>query len=124
MKVIKPMTDKERRVLDFVSHHIQGHGYAPTLQEIIDGAEISSKSVVAYQLDRLEERGLIQREDDKARSIKLRVLPGPTDPEKLFKPLDIDDANDLKRFIAQRFPSVCPLIQAHGDGFAVLIVAR
>lgn len=118
------ITERQKRVLEFVTAYEQKHGRSPVIREIMDGTGISSSSVVTYNLDRLEDRKLISRERAIARGIKLAVLPGPTNPDDLYPPLTLDEANAIKLFIARHFPTACPLIQAHGDGLAVLVVAR
>ena len=47
------------------------HGISPTVQEIKDALNVSSKSVVNYHLNALEESGYITRYDSTARSIQV-----------------------------------------------------
>ncbi len=68
---MRKMPPSQRKVYQFIQTYIQEHGYSPTVRDICRGTGISSTSHVSYCLDRLEERGLIQRERGKARSIRL-----------------------------------------------------
>ena len=65
------LSRRQRAVLRCVVGHVGLHGYAPTIREIQRALGISSSSVVAYQLDALEERGLIRRTPHVSRSIVL-----------------------------------------------------
>ena len=47
------------------------HGISPTVQEIKDALNVSSKSVVNYHLEKLKKRGYIKRYDSTARSIQV-----------------------------------------------------
>ncbi len=50
------------KVFDFIlAYKTTFDGLSPSYQEIMDGCNLSSKSVVAYNLDRLEEDGRIKR---------------------------------------------------------------
>ncbi len=68
---MKEMPVSQRKVYQFIQIYIQEHGYSPTVRDICRSTGISSTSHVSYCLDRLEERGLIQRDRGKARSIRL-----------------------------------------------------
>ena len=64
-------TDKTVRILRYIEHFLGANGYAPSLQDIMDGCGISSKSVVASNLGKLEQRGKLRRKPGTARSITL-----------------------------------------------------
>jgi len=57
------------RVVEFIRNFVEQKGYAPTIEEIRKGLDISSKSVVEYHLKALEREGVITRDADVARSI-------------------------------------------------------
>lgn len=65
------LSRRQRAVLRCVEGHVGLHGYAPTIREIQRELGISSSSVVAYQLEALEQRGLIRRTPHVSRSIVL-----------------------------------------------------
>ena len=60
-----------QRIVDFMRDFIERKGYAPTIGEIQRTLGLSSKSLVAYHLDALEEEGVIQREPETARGIDI-----------------------------------------------------
>jgi len=57
------------RIVEFIRNFVDQKGYAPTIEEIRKGLDISSKSVVEYHLKALEREGIITRDADVARSI-------------------------------------------------------
>ena len=65
------ISDKQRRILDFVGEYIDENGYPPSMREICSAARISSTSVVSYNLDRLEEAGYIVRDREVSRGLRL-----------------------------------------------------
>ena len=69
------MTDdlsaKQQRILDFLGEFITERDYPPSIRDILHGCDISSTSVVDYNLKRLEERGYIRRDREVSRAIEL-----------------------------------------------------
>jgi repressor LexA len=71
------LSDKQKRILDFINEYIQREGRPPTNREIGSAMKITSTGHVDYHLSRLEEKGYIHREKAKSRAIRLarRGLP-------------------------------------------------
>lgn len=71
--------DKPKRILNFIIGYKERHnGVSPTLQEITDGANLSSKSLVNYYLQQLAGGGTITFTPGNARTIEVtgsRWLP-------------------------------------------------
>jgi len=65
------LTKRQVQILEFVREHRRRLGYSPTMREIAGEFELSSVATVAEHLDSLEEKGLIRRERDRARSMLL-----------------------------------------------------
>ncbi|WP_329167511.1 hypothetical protein OHB49_45585 (plasmid) [Streptomyces sp. NBC_01717] len=65
------ITEMQRRILICVREWIAEYGEAPTIREIGQRVGLSSTSSTAYQLGRLEERGVISRAGRTWRSIRL-----------------------------------------------------
>ena len=53
------MTDRQSGMLNFLRFYTELHGYAPSLSEITKACDVSSKSVVHYNLKKLAEQGRI-----------------------------------------------------------------
>jgi repressor LexA len=68
---LKALSPKQKRILQFVRKFIDARGYPPTVRDIVGGCDISSTSVVAYNLARLETAGYIRRHADISRGIEL-----------------------------------------------------
>ena len=67
----KTLSPKQGRILQFIRKFIDSRGYPPTVRDILSGCKISSTSVVAYNLTRLEAAGHIRRHADISRGIEL-----------------------------------------------------
>ncbi|MEF8816853.1 MAG: S24 family peptidase [Salinibacter sp.] len=66
-----PLTQRQNRAYDFIEQYLNRHRKPPTLQEIGDALGISSTNGVYKLLQKLEQKGWIEREKHKARSIRL-----------------------------------------------------
>jgi repressor LexA len=67
---IKSLSPKQERIIKFVTEFLNDMGYPPTIRDIAAGCGISSTSVVAYNLNKLEQAGYIRRHSDISRGIK------------------------------------------------------
>ncbi len=65
------LSDKQQLIVDFLETFIAEHDYPPSIRDIQTGCNISSTSVVDYNLKRLEEKGLIRRDREVSRAIEL-----------------------------------------------------
>lgn len=65
------LSTKQQRILDFLRAFLDEHDYPPSIRDIQQGCDISSTSVVDYNLKRLEEKGLIRRDREVSRAIEL-----------------------------------------------------
>ena len=70
------LSEKQQRILAFVEQFLDAHDYPPSIRDIQQGCEISSTSVVDYNLKRLEERGLLRRDREISRAIQLPGAQG------------------------------------------------
>ena len=67
----RELSEKQRRILQFLDEFIAEKDYPPSIRDIQQGCSISSTSVVDYNLKRLEERGYIRRDREVSRAIEL-----------------------------------------------------
>lgn len=65
------LTDKERALYEFISKKIKSEGFAPSVRDISAALGWKSTSTVHAYLERLEEKGLIRRESNKSRALKV-----------------------------------------------------
>src|SRR4030042_688695 len=68
---MKPLSAKQQRILTFVSEFIVERGYPPTVRDIQSGCNISSTSVVDYNLNILVQFGHLRRDAEISRGIGL-----------------------------------------------------
>jgi len=69
------LSDRQQRMYDFIRKFFQENQYPPTIREIGEAADISSTSVVNYNLNKLVEAGLIERNKEVSRGIRLTETP-------------------------------------------------
>ncbi len=67
----KSLSLRQKEILSFIQDFQAEKGYLPSLREILRGCNISSTSVVDYNLQRLEEMGYMRREKKISRGIGL-----------------------------------------------------
>ncbi len=73
--VQKPLTLQQKKVLECVDDHIRSEGFSPSLREIGQAVGIANVNAVRGHLTALEKKGYIDRQADKARSIRLLQTP-------------------------------------------------
>jgi repressor LexA len=67
------LTGRQVEILDFIKAAVDSQGYAPTMREIGAAVGLTSSASVKYQLDILEEKGLIRRGDNSGRALEVVV---------------------------------------------------
>src|SRR5207244_3545036 len=67
----KTLSLKQRSILTFIRNFINEKDYPPSIRDIQDGCDISSTSVVDYNLKALERLGYIRRDREVSRAIEL-----------------------------------------------------
>lgn len=74
----EPLTDRQRKILEFVDQKISVHGQPPTLREIGAKFGISSTNGVRTHLEALVRKGYLKREGFQSRGLELtRKLASP-----------------------------------------------
>jgi repressor LexA len=74
MKKQKPLSGRQQNILNYIWDYIQDSGRPPTIREIGTAVNISSTSVVNYNLTKLQERGLLERDAEVSRGLRLTEL--------------------------------------------------
>ncbi len=69
--MVKRLSDKQQRIKTYITRYVSDNGYPPSIREIQAACKISSTSVVDYNLNILQNRGLLERRADVSRGIKL-----------------------------------------------------
>jgi repressor LexA len=133
------LSPRQQDIVSFMRRFVEENGYPPTIREIGRAVNISSTSVVDYNLNILQAKGLIQRDRAVSRGVKLldkgvqpqrvelddmivkvpvlgRIVasePVPI-PDESFSPLDMDESIALTRDILQEQGPIYAL-QVTGD---------
>ncbi len=66
-----PLTDQQRRILEFMERELAAKGYPPSVREICEAVGLASSATVHGHLTRLEEKGYIRRNPTKPRAIEI-----------------------------------------------------
>src|SRR5512139_3972821 len=72
------LSDRQVRMLAFIRSYLEEHAYPPTIREIGKAVGIPSTSVVKYNLERLQEKGYIERSGEVSRGLRLKDGPSFT----------------------------------------------
>ena len=67
----RSLSPRQQRILDFIAEFIDDHQFPPTVRDIQNGCEISSTSVVDYNLHILQREGHLRRLPEVSRGIEL-----------------------------------------------------
>jgi len=67
----KPLTKKQKEVLDFIEFHTKERGYAPTYREIAAAMGKSSPATIHEHIRSLTSKGYLSGEKNKARSMEM-----------------------------------------------------
>ncbi|MBI3953885.1 MAG: repressor LexA [Chloroflexi bacterium] len=67
----KPLSARQQKILNFIRSFIRKRGYPPSIRDIVQGCQVSSTSVVDYNLNILERLGFIRRDREVSRGIEL-----------------------------------------------------
>lgn len=67
----KPLSKRQKNILDYIWNYIRDHSRPPTIREIGQAVSISSTSVVNYNLTKLNEKGLLARDAEVSRGLRL-----------------------------------------------------
>lgn len=86
---MKPLTEKQQKIYDFILRYTEEHGYSPSIRDIAAASHLKSTSTVHFHLKALEEAGYVSHCVGKTRSlIVLRSgVPEEATPEQDKVPL-------------------------------------
>lgn len=71
MSIYEKLTKRQKSVFMFIRDKIDGRGYGPTVREIAEKFDIASPNGVMCHLKALEKKGLITREPNMSRAIRI-----------------------------------------------------
>ena len=65
------LSERQQNMMEFITEYIHSAGRPPTIREIGQAVNISSTSVVNYNLNKLNEKGYLDRDADVSRGLRL-----------------------------------------------------
>lgn len=66
---LKPLSDRQRAIFDFLVDYIEKNNYSPSMREISKAAGLSSTSSTKYQISNLIKLGYLSQENNKSRTL-------------------------------------------------------
>lgn len=135
------LTERQRRIYDFIRYANNLRGYPPSIREICDATGLTSTASVSYQLNKLEEAGFINRFRNQPRAMQVvdvlnedEAIVDPTSHEDLpevehaaFVPLVGRIAAGTPVLAEQNIEQVMPLprdVVGHGDLFMLEVTGE
>ena len=73
---MEKLTPKEQLIYDFILDTIRRDGYSPSVRDIANAVDIKSTSTVHHYISRLENKGYIQKESGKSRTLRIEKNDG------------------------------------------------
>jgi len=67
------LTERQRRVMDYIANFLRENGYSPSFQEIADGVGLNSIATVHKHIATLERKGFLKRGHNQSRSLEPSV---------------------------------------------------
>ena len=75
----RPLTVRQRKVLEVIRDSVQRRGYPPSVREIGEAVGLKSPSSVAHQLGVLQRKGLLRKDPNRPRAVDIRSAEEVTD---------------------------------------------
>ncbi len=124
----KPISSRQKQILNYIQQHMDAHGYPPTVREIGSAVSLSSSSTVHAHLKSLQEQGHIERDAVLTRAIKLTPTDGgesrPLSKPVVQMPIIGTVAAGKPRLAVEDVEDVFPLPSdfISGDGFMLRVI--
>jgi repressor LexA len=117
------LTKRQKEILDYITDHIEGNGYAPTFEEIADSFGYGSLATVHEHVSNLERKGYIRKAYNQSRSIEL--VEGTAVPGAVELPLMgmVAAGHPIEAIPEQETVLVPPdLLRRRGNNFVLRVV--
>jgi repressor LexA len=76
---VEPLTDIERKILDFMVQYLRANTYQPSIREIGERFGIKSTKTVSEHLQSLADKGFLERDPSRSRGVKILGVDLGTD---------------------------------------------
>lgn len=81
---VSALSTRQAEILAVIEASMQERGYAPSMREIGAAVGLTSTASVKYQLEILEEKGFIRRDESKGRALELTPDDAPVDKARMI----------------------------------------
>lgn len=81
---VSTLSTRQAEIMAVIEASMQERGYAPSMREIGAAVGLTSTASVKYQLEILEEKGFIRRDESKGRALELTPDDAPADKTKMI----------------------------------------
>jgi len=71
VRQVEPLTDIERKILDFMVQYLRANTYQPSIREIGERFGIKSTKTVSEHLQALADKGFLERDPSRSRGVKI-----------------------------------------------------
>jgi repressor LexA len=85
------LSERQIRILDFITNFVEHHGYPPSIREIGKAVSIGSTSVVNYNLNKLGREGYIVRDEKVSRGLQVIKTHDSKSPRPLSQRINLSN---------------------------------
>ena len=99
---VEPLTEIERKILDFMVQYLRANTYQPSIREIGERFGIKSTKTVSEHLQALAEKGCLERDPSRSRGVKILGvdLSADTVAVPCFAEMPADGASDADAYVS------------------------
>lgn len=98
---MEQLTDRQRKIYDFIAERIRAQHWSPTIRDIAFHFGIKSPNGVMYHINALERKGWITRESNLARAISLTNGNASQEGMPLFTYQELYDLRRVDQILYQ-----------------------
>lgn len=91
---LEGLNEREKSILAYIENQVKKEGYPPSVREICKAVGLSSTATVHTYLNRLKEKGYIEKENQKGRTLKV-IKGGKFKNQEYISQMQNNDSQDI-----------------------------
>lgn len=91
---LEELNEREKSILAYIENQVKKEGYPPSVREICKAVGLSSTATVHTYLNRLKEKGYIEKENQKGRTLKV-IKGGKFKNQEYISQMQNNDSQDI-----------------------------
>lgn len=91
---LEELNEREKSILAYIENQVKKEGYPPSVREICKAVGLSSTATVHTYLNRLKEKGYIEKENQKGRTLKV-IKGGKFKNQEYISQMQNNDLQDI-----------------------------